>query len=282
MTLKLILTLGLPASGKTTWAEDYIADHNDTVNLCKDDLRLQLPSSKGREKYVMQVRDLLTEHYFALGFSVIWSDTNLNPIHKCRAEELAKTHGAQLVIQDFTAVLVEECIQRDLKRLNSVGAHVIRQMYYDYLHQPESMPATQADRPNCYLIDLDGTLAINTSRPFFAWDRVGEDSPNPPVIQMAQTLAQQAQIIVLSGRSIACQKQTTDWLDRYGVPFQSLYMRAADDQRPDEMIKSELYDQHIRDRFNVLGVIDDRPKVCRMWRGLGLPVFQVGNPDYEF
>jgi hypothetical protein len=59
-------------------------------------------------------------------------------------------------------------------------------------------------------------------------------------------------------------------------------MRAAEDQRPDEIIKSELYDQHIRDRFNILGVIDDRPKVCRMWRGLGLPVFQVGNPDYEF
>jgi hypothetical protein len=29
-------------------------------------------------------------------------------------------------------------------------------------------------------------------------------------------------------------------------------------------------------------VIDDRPKVCRMWRSLGLSVFQVGNPDYEF
>jgi hypothetical protein len=59
-------------------------------------------------------------------------------------------------------------------------------------------------------------------------------------------------------------------------------MRPADDQRADDVLKSELYYQNIRDRYNVLGVIDDRPKVCRMWRKLGLSVFQVGNPDYEF
>jgi hypothetical protein len=59
-------------------------------------------------------------------------------------------------------------------------------------------------------------------------------------------------------------------------------MRAADDQRSDDITKSELYDMHIRDQFTVLGVIDNRPKVCRMWRQLGLPGFQVGNPDYEF
>jgi predicted kinase len=283
MALKLILTLGLPASGKTTWAREYIAGHNDTVNLCKDDLRLQLPNSKKREKYVLQVRDLLTEHYLSLGFSVIWSDTNLNPIHKARAEDLAKKYEAKVVMQDFTHVSMEECIERDLKRLNSVGARVIQQMYYDYLFKPEVLPLVQVDRPSCYLVDVDGTLALNTSkRNFFAWDRVGEDSPNAPVVQMVQTLAQQAEIIVLSGRSRVCEKLTADWLDRYGVPFKALYMRASDDQRPDELVKSELYDAFIRDRFNVLGVIDDRPKVCRMWRGLGLPVFQVGNPDYEF
>jgi predicted kinase len=281
MTLQLILTKGLPASGKTTWAKDYVANRNDTANLCKDDLRLQLPTTKKREKQVIQVRDILTEHYLSIGLSVIWSDTNLNPTHERRAQELAAKHGAIVKIQDFTHVPMEECIQRDLKRLNSVGQQVIRQMYYDYLFQPET-PIIEPDRPTCYLVDVDGTLAINTTRPFFAWERVGEDSPNPTVIQLVQQLAQQHQILVLSGRSAVCRSQTIDWLDRYQIPHQQLLMRAADDFRSDDIIKSELYDTHIRDQFTVLGVIDDRPKVCRMWRQLGLSVFQVGNPDYEF
>ena len=50
MALKLILTKGLPASGKTTWAKEYIQKYPETANLCKDDLRLQLGSTNKREK----------------------------------------------------------------------------------------------------------------------------------------------------------------------------------------------------------------------------------------
>jgi len=59
-------------------------------------------------------------------------------------------------------------------------------------------------------------------------------------------------------------------------------MRSANDQRPDDLLKSELYYFNIRDRYHVIGVIDDRPKVCRIWRNLGLSVFQAGNPDCKF
>jgi hypothetical protein len=111
---------------------------------------------------------------------------------------------------------MEECIQRDLKRLNSVGQQVIRQMYYDYLFQPE-IPIVELDCPTCYFVDVDGTLAINTTRPFFAWERVGEDSPNLSVMQLMQQLAQQHQILVLSSRSAICRSQTIDWLNRYNI-----------------------------------------------------------------
>ena len=136
MVLKLILTKGLPASGKTTWAKTYLQAHPKTANLCKDDLRLQLPDSQEREDRVVKVRDLLTEHYLSEGYSVIWSDTNLNPIHTQRAAELTKPHQAQLIIQDFTHVALTECIRRDLLRLHPVGQEVIHQMYQDYLASP--------------------------------------------------------------------------------------------------------------------------------------------------
>jgi predicted kinase len=282
MSLKLILTKGLPASGKTTWAKEYIQKYPETANICKDDLRLQLGSTNKREKRVIKVRDLLTEYYFEQGYSVIWSDTNLNPVHIRRATELAAKHQLELVVQDFTNISLAECIKRDLVRSNSVGQQVIEQMYYDYLHLPDSAPAVDPQLPNCYLVDIDGTLAINNTRHPFAWDRVGEDALNQSVAKIVEKLGKDTKIILLSGRSSVCYDLTVAWLKQHQISYQDLFMRPANDQRPDDLLKSELYYFHVRDRYNVIGVIDDRPKVCRMWRNLGLSVFQVGNPDYEF
>jgi predicted kinase len=43
---KMILTLGLPASGKTTWANQYVAENPNTVIVCRDDIRAELFSPK--------------------------------------------------------------------------------------------------------------------------------------------------------------------------------------------------------------------------------------------
>ena len=282
MTLKLIITKGLPASGKTTWAKEYIQKYPETANLCKDDLRLQLSGTNKREKRIIKVRDLLTEYYFEQGYSVIWSDTNLNPVHLKRATELAEKYEAKIIVQDFSHVPLAECIQRDLVRSNSVGQQAIEQMYYDYLAQPDPTPAIDPDLPNCYLVDIDGTLAINNTRNPFDWHRVNEDDLNPAVATMVEKLGRDTKIIVLSGRSSVCRDLTLSWLKKYNIQHQDLFMRPADDSRSDDILKSELYYLHVRGNYNVLGVIDDRPKVCRMWRNLGLNVFQVGNPDYEF
>jgi predicted kinase len=279
--MKLILTKGLPASGKTTWAREYIQKYPETANICKDDLRLQLGGTNKREKRVIKVRDLLTEYYFSQGYSVIWSDTNLNPVHLRRATELAAQHQAQISVKDFTTVELAECIKRDLVRPNSVGQQAIEQMYYDYIHQSDP-PPIDPNLPNCYIVDIDGTLAINNTRNPFAWDKVGEDALNPAVAEMVETLGRTSTIIIFSGRSSVCRDLTVAWLKEYNINYKDLFMRPANDQRPDDILKSELYYQNIRDLYNVLGVIDDRPKVCRMWRRLGLSVFQVGNPDYEF
>jgi predicted kinase len=282
MSLKLIVTKGLPASGKTTWAKEYIQKYPETANLCKDDLRLQLSSTNKREKRIIKVRDLLTAYYFEQGYSVIWSDTNLNPVHLRCATELAKQYQAELVIQDFTNVSLAECIRRDLVRSNSVGQQAIEQMYYDYLHVPDLPPEIDPQLPNCYLVDIDGTLAINNTRHPFAWDRVGEDALNPAVAMTIEKLGQDTNIILLSGRSSVCYDLTVTWLKQHRINYKDLFMRPANDQRPDDILKSELYYLHVRNKYNPIGVIDDRPKVCRMWRNLGLSVFQVGNPDYEF
>ena len=48
------------------------------------------------------------------------------------------------------------------------------------------------------------------------------------------------------------------------------------------IVKEEIYKKYIEPNYCVLGVIDDRPKVARNWRQLGLKTMQVGVPEYEF
>jgi len=60
-----------------------------------------------------------------------------------------------------------------------------------------------------------------------------------------------------------------------------LIMRVTDDKRKDTLVKHEIFEKYIKDKYNVLCVIDDRPSVCRMWRyEIGLPVFQVNDKEF--
>ena len=55
-------------------------------------------------------------------------------------------------------------------------------------------------------------------------------------------------------------------------------MRGFGDNRNDRLIKEELFFNHINDKYSVLGVFDDRPRVVRMWYDIGIPtVFCVAN-----
>ena len=44
-----------------------------------------------------------------------------------------------------------------------------------------------------------------------------------------------------------------------------------------EIIKKGMFDKHIKNKYNVFVIVDDRPRVVRMWHSLGLPVFNVGD-----
>jgi hypothetical protein len=133
------------------------------------------------------------------------------------------------------------------------------------------------------LVDIDGTLALRTGdRSPYDWDRVGEDEPNPPVIELVQTIraAGRHRIILMSGRDEVCRWQTEMWLGAQQVPYDDLFMRAPKDNRKDSIVKKELYDQHVRGLYDVAFVVDDRAQVVAMWRSLGLTVLQCAEGDF--
>lgn len=139
--------------------------------------------------------------------------------------------------------------------------------------------------PNVWVFDVDGTLAIRGERGPFDWDRVGEDKPNPAVCRIAYHLLDSGQSIAyVSGRSTECATETMRWLydnvDHGFTDVVGLFMRAEGDFRRDTQVKREIYDNHFKGKYNVLGVFDDRDGVVRMWRDLGLTCFQVAYGDF--
>ena len=163
------------------------------------------------------------------------------------------------------------------------------------------------------IFDLDGTLAnIDVRRDKslkpngkLNWDVFASptsimdwDTPNVPVIKMAQLFKNDGfKIVIFSGRNDRSFDTTKQWLNQNDVPFALLVMRhdkfksdswpiadgnpATPDMRymPDEILKKAMLDTFV-DINDVFLVVDDRDKVVKMWRDLGLNTFQVAPGDF--
>ena len=138
--------------------------------------------------------------------------------------------------------------------------------------------------PHCCLFDLDGTVFQKSpDRGYFEWDKVDLDFPKEYVVNLLKLYRNNGNaIILLSGRDEKSKQKTLDCLNKYNIPFDDLIMRTENDMRSDDIVKKELFDQHVRDKYYVECVVDDRPKVLRLWFELGLNCFSVNHPDNEF
>jgi predicted kinase len=276
---KVILTKGLPASGKSTWAKKIIDKHpNNYKRINKDDLRAMLDNSKhskDAEKFILQTRNYLILLALENGKHVIVDDTNLNPKHEKDIRELVKGK-AEVVIQDFTDVTIETCIERDLKRPASVGEAVIRQIWNQYLRpNPEKIEFNPA-LPNAIICDLDGTLAFLNGRNPYDASNCHDDGLNTTVANILKG----RNVILVSAREDRFREPTERFLKKHDIQHLHLLMRASHDSRKDSIIKREIFDTHIRGKYNIEFVLDDRNQVVEMWRQLGLVCLQVAEGDF--
>lgn len=285
MKKKIYVTKGLPGCGKSTWAREFIDKNLGTViNICKDDLRAMLHNkhhSKARENYIQDIRDMITINSLENNFSVIWSDTNLHPIHEKRAREIAEKFEVEVEIVDFTHIPIETCIQRDLKRLESVGERVIRDNYRKYLQADAPKLCQNSELPKAIICDLDGTLADIVHRNPYDASTCEKDTLNLAVGNLLKLYHKQNyKILLVSGRKDEYREPTLRWLDNHQITFDHLLMRKHADTRKDSIIKEEIYNENIKDKYFVEFILDDRPQVIRMWRSLGLVVFQLDDQEF--
>lgn len=290
MKQRIILTKGLPASGKTTWAKELLRkEPGKWKRINKDDLRAMLDGgkwSKDNEKYVLEVRDLLIHSALAQGYNVIVDDTNLTQKHWDHIKDMFTKMNiigleVEMELKDFTDVPLEECIKRDQTRSNYVGEKVIRKMYNQSLRQKPIKIERDPNLPEAIICDLDGTLALFDDNPY---DRdFSKDKVNSAVYAAIHAYQEQARgsVLLVSGRNSKFLEQTKDWLREEGIRYDELWMpRAETDNRKDVIIKQEIYEADIKGKYNILFVLDDRNQVVDFWRSQGLTVFQVAEGDF--
>lgn len=134
------------------------------------------------------------------------------------------------------------------------------------------------------LVDIDGTLALRGDRSPHDHDSAMEDAVNWPIVRLCDALHKGGvfDIIVVSGRDECYRDITEYWFNTHSIlPYrQHIYMRPAGDNRPDEVVKRELYEKEIHPQYKVWYVLDDRNKVVKMWREIGLVCLQVAEGDF--
>lgn len=152
--------------------------------------------------------------------------------------------------------------------------------------------------PRAVIVDIDGTVALHAlpdgslMRAHHEYRLVSYDLPNPPVIDTVRALREAGlEIVFCSGRPIVDDRGwevgrvTYAWLAEHVGEWalrSPLFMRGQGDGRPDDVVKTEIYERFIRGRWEIALALDDRPRVIRAWQALGLPVFDVAPESGEF
>ena len=144
------------------------------------------------------------------------------------------------------------------------------------------------------IIDLDGTLCDSSHRkhhvegPKKDWEAfyagIADDKPNRNVLKLIHSNFFGTPFLwpfFVSGRPEKYRDITNSWiLKNVGYLPADLLMRKNGDFRSDDIVKKEIYDHHIQPDYHVELAIDDRDRVVKMWRSLGIECWQVAEGNF--
>lgn len=293
---KLTIFRGVPGSGKTTEAVRRVA--NGDVRVSRDDIRFSLFGKYHgvNEEIVTDVENSMVESALRNGQNVVLDATNLHNKFLKTKLSLASRWGAEVEFVDFP-ISLEEAVSRDAGRAKQVGRKVIERFFkaskIDPVHgilkaPPVPLPVFEPYVPdttkrNAYIVDTDGTVANHEPhRNPYDTSKYHLDTVHESVAGLVRAIQESNTfVIALSGRDAKYASITRQWWQENRLHFDEFHFRPEGDVRMDAIVKYDLFREAIADRYNVLGAIDDRPQVIRMWETIGVPVLKVG-PGLEF
>lgn len=305
MSPVLTVVIGLPGSGKTTLAREMVAaSGGKMVMVSRDDIRrgmgTNLDSDGELGWMITQIQEEQIRLALKQGLDVVSHDQNLRMEYRKRLRAVSDSVGADYTQVELTDVPLHVCLERNAKRTgHKVPEEYIRSQFERHIKNnknPMPFPSPKlvdlpyqreqyvpdTSKPKAVIFDIDGTLALHEGvRGPYDTSRYHLDRPNLPVIDMARHEAYDLgnKILFTSGRHIDFFGVSEDWIyQEVKVPIERMFMRPGPGR--DDIVKLDLFDQHIRNNYNVLRVYDDRNRVVAAWRSIGLTCLQVADGDF--
>lgn len=313
---KIILTRGIWASGKSTWAINWVSeDPLNRIRYSNNDIRhsqgVYHPNNEialdKKELHIKKIKQFIVSGYMESYYDIVIDNMNLNPkewkFFESLISEFNNNHDNVNYVLEFKDffIPVKECIERDKYRQNPVGEKIIKQTWRRYRDQIINIETNKMLNnqvkynkalPNCVIADMDATICFNISgRPFFgakASEKMYDDVPNYPVIKIINNYLKCAsdddRIFIITGRekSEAIENATLHYIKTH-VSTDSriiLLMRDINDKASGDFTKKYLYETYIKDKYNVDFVLDDSQKIVDMYRSLGLTVLQPNEGKF--
>lgn len=124
-----IMLIGLPASGKSTWAKNNTDDN--TVWLSSDNLRIELfndVNCQGNNNDLFNIMNKRTRDLLISGKNVIYDATNISSKRRIALIKYLKKTKCKYICYYFSKS-INDCIYLDEKRDRSVGVDIINKMY---------------------------------------------------------------------------------------------------------------------------------------------------------
>jgi len=251
----VVLTKGLQASGKSTWAKQQVRTQEGWERINKDDLRAMLDDnvwSSTKEKFILKARDSLLTTALMQGLNVIIDDTNLDNKHWKDILFLLMKLDIDVTLREQPfPVDLDEAIKRDAARPKPIGEAAITNTWKRYLKgkagvlEPR-MEVLYAKKHFSYvadptmakaiICDLDGTLALMGDRSPFDASRCDQvDLPNPPVVEAVKLFHNAGyKIIFLSGRDEKDRGPTERFIIRHLPQLSGVFIHNEVDRLKEE------------------------------------------------
>ena len=160
----------------------------------------------------------------------------------------------------------------------------------EYSHRPNPF-----GKLNCQ--ELSGWYHLENNKKFKPnwpafYDACDKDTIIRATCEMFLSLAYEPynrDIQIWSGRCESTREKTIYWIEQNIPDFENLLyitrilkMRPIGDSTPDDQLKEKWLNEALAQGKTIKFVVDDRPKVVRMWRRRGIFVFDVNQSGKEF
>lgn len=147
MKQELILTIGVPGSGKSTWARQYVKDNPDVIYLSTDKLRAELGFGESDQSVNGLIYIKLkqkTEAALCSGKSVVLDATFIKKAWRKDNIALGRKFGVKLMAHVFKANR-ETLIDRIKQRVANGGLNVPTEVIDKYIGQYQPPDKTEFD-----------------------------------------------------------------------------------------------------------------------------------------